>query len=58
MTICSSRFEILARTTATGLGMPNLPLVVVTHPIGGISPEEVKLKADSILDAVIAQLVE
>jgi len=40
------------------MGMANLPLVVVSHPIGGISPEEVKVKADSILDNVIARLVE
>ena len=58
MTICSNRFEVLARATATGLGMPDIPLVVVPHPIGGISGEEVVAKADSILDKIIARLVE
>jgi hypothetical protein len=38
--------------------MPNLPLVIVPHPIGGISAEEVIAKADSILDKVIKQLME
>ena len=57
MTICSNRFETLARSTAAGLGMPNLPLVIVPHPIGGISAEEVIAKADSILDNLIEQLV-
>ena len=57
MTICSNRFETLARATAAGLGMPNLPLVIVPHPIGGISAEEVIAKADSILDNLIEQLV-
>jgi hypothetical protein len=37
--------------------MPNLPLVIVPHPIGGISAEEVIAKADSILDNLIEQLV-
>jgi hypothetical protein len=37
--------------------MPNLPLVVVPHPIGGISLEEVKIKTDSIVDNVITQLL-
>jgi len=41
--------KILARTTAKGMGMPNLALVIVPHPIGGISPEEVKVKAGNIL---------
>ena len=58
MTICSNRFEVLARTTATGLGMPDLPLVIVPHPIGGISAEEVMAKADGILDNLIKQLVQ
>ena len=58
MTICSTRFETLARTTATGLGMPDLPLVILPHPVGGISAEEVIAKADGILDKVIARLVE
>ena len=58
MTICSNRFETLARATATGLGMPDLPLVILPHPVGGISAEEVIAKADGILDKVIARLVE
>ena len=57
MTICSNRFEVLARATATGLGMPNLPLVIVPHPIGGISAAEVIAKADSIMGNLIKQLV-
>jgi hypothetical protein len=58
VTVCSNRFETLARATATGLGMPNLPLVIVPHPIGGISAAEVIAKADSIVDKVITRLVE
>ena len=58
VTVCSNRFEVLAKATAAGLGMPNLPLVVVPHPIGGISAEEVIAKADSILDKVIKQMVQ
>jgi hypothetical protein len=36
--------------------MPDLPLVIVPHPIGGLRPEEVKAKANGIIDAVIARL--
>jgi hypothetical protein len=57
VTICSNRFETLARATAAGLGMPDLRLVIVPHPIGGISAEEVIAKSDSILDNLIKQLV-
>ena len=58
MTVCTNRFETLARATATGLGIPDIPLVVVSHPIGGISVQEVITKADSILDKVISRLTE
>jgi hypothetical protein len=36
--------------------MPDLPLVIVPHPIGGISPDEVKAKADGVIEAIIAKL--
>jgi hypothetical protein len=36
--------------------MPDLPLAVVPHPIGGISAEEVKDKADNIVDFIISKL--
>jgi hypothetical protein len=58
VTICTDRFEILAQITAQGIGMPDLPLVVVSHPIGGISPEEVKIKADNIIEKIIDRLVQ
>jgi hypothetical protein len=58
VTICSNRFEFLARATAKAMGISDLPLVVVSHPIGGISPEEVMLKADGIIDKVIGQLTK
>ena len=37
--------------------MPDLPLVIVPHPIGGIDPEEVKAKADAVFDKVVARLL-
>jgi hypothetical protein len=38
---------------AAALGFPDLPVVVVPHPIGGLKPEEVRQKADQALDNVI-----
>jgi hypothetical protein len=37
--------------------MKDIPLVIVPHPIGGISPEEVEAKTDAILDKVVAGLI-
>jgi hypothetical protein len=58
VTVCSNRFEVLARATAKGMGMADLPLVIVPHPIGGIPAAEVIVKADAILDNVIKTLVQ
>ena len=58
MTICSDRFKFLAQIEADSLGMPELPLVLVPHPIGGINANEVIQKADGIVEHVIACLVQ
>lgn len=33
--------------------MPDMAIVVVPHPIGGINPEEVVKKADEALEEII-----
>ena len=55
VTICTNRFEFLARATSVALGINDPHLVVVTHPIGGIGQEEVIRKADSIINNVVGQ---
>jgi hypothetical protein len=37
--------------------MPDLPLLVVPHPISSLSPEEVRARADSVVDVVISRLL-
>ena len=34
--VCSTSFERLGRTQAGVLGVPQLPLLMVTHPVGEI----------------------
>ena len=55
VTICSSEFVALGRAEAEALGMPDLPLAIIQHPLGGLAPEEVRQRAASVLNAV-AQL--
>jgi hypothetical protein len=38
--------------------MPGLPLVAVTHPLGGIPEEEVKRKADSAVEEIIEKATQ
>jgi hypothetical protein len=36
--------------------MPDLAIVVVPHPVGGIDPKEVERKADNIIEDIIKSL--
>jgi hypothetical protein len=46
----------VAHTTAASLGLPNLPVVAVPHPIGGVDPAAVRARAEGIVDAVLEAL--
>jgi hypothetical protein len=47
LTVVTSAFEGLARSIANTLGVPDLDLVVVDHPLQGITPEGVARAADA-----------
>ncbi len=44
--VCSGPFIKLGRTQARIFGVPDLPLLEIQHPLGGLSIEEVKGRAD------------
>ena len=48
----------MAQATVKNLGMPGLPLVIIPHPLGGLKLEEVREKADSIIEDIIARLLK
>jgi hypothetical protein len=45
-------------TTARNLGIQELPVAVVAHPIGGLKEEEVIRKADTIVEDLVSELCE
>jgi len=49
-------FLDLARATAATRGVPNLPLAVVPHPLGGVDAARIRARAESIVDDVLAAL--
>jgi hypothetical protein len=56
VTICSNKFYSLGEMVRKNLGLPNLPIVIITHPIGGLKEAEVIAKADAIVDQIIQAL--
>jgi hypothetical protein len=43
--VTTTAFETLAQHEAHTLGMEDLPLLVVDHPLGGEPPERIELRA-------------
>ena len=56
--ICSEPFVKLARTEAGVFGVAELPLVVIRHPLGGLSRDEVRERAAQAVPAIVAALTE
>ena len=56
VSIASSEFEDAADTQAKALGMDDAQCVFVPHPIQDATDDEMRAKADAVVDAVLAAL--
>jgi hypothetical protein len=52
----TDEFSLLAKAQVTAKGLPELPVVTVSHPIGGIPAAAAAAKADAIVDSVMRAL--
>ncbi len=58
VTIASSEFQDAAETQARALGMVDARRVFVPHPIQDATDDEMRAKAEGIVDAVLAALTQ
>ncbi|MFH1484442.1 MAG: hypothetical protein ABIH46_00080 [Chloroflexota bacterium] len=56
VTVCTREFEGLGRGQAKLMGMPDLPLVIVPHPVGGQPKAIVERYANDIVEQAAAVL--
>ena len=56
--ICSDPFIRLGKTQAKVFGVPDLPLVVIPHPLGGLSLEQVEGRAHVAIPQVVELIKE
>ncbi len=56
MSIASSEFVDAAETQARALGMLDAQRVFVAHPIQDANDEEMRAKADAVVDEIMAAL--
>ncbi|MEQ1772271.1 MAG: hypothetical protein ABL891_00695 [Burkholderiales bacterium] len=52
--ICSEPFRALGKNQARVFGAPELPLVMIAHPLGGLSLEQVQGRALVAIPQVVA----
>lgn len=45
--VCTEPFLKLARAQAKTFGVPDLPIIMIPHPLGGISIEQVEGRAEA-----------
>jgi len=56
--IASTEFVEAADVQAAALGMPDVRRIFVPHPIQDATDDEMRTKADAIVDALIQALVD
>ncbi len=56
--ICSGPFLKLGQAQARVFGVPDLPLIVIPHPLGGLALDEVRRRAEVAIPKVIDLLKE
>jgi len=54
--VATDALRDLADHTATDLGLTDLRVVSVAHPIGGVDPDEIRERADGMVDEVLGLL--
>ena len=54
----TKEFETLATLEARNRGLADLPLALIPHPLGGIHEEEVVLKAELVIEAVVSAVTK
>lgn len=56
--ICSDPFLRLGKNQARVFGVPDLPLIVIPHPLGGLELEDVKARAGVATPQLVAFIKE
>ncbi len=56
--ICSTPFQNLGKAQAKVFGVPDLPLVMIPHPLGGIGLDQVKQRAGHALESILKLIEE
>ncbi|MAW28844.1 MAG: hypothetical protein CMP98_08595 [Gammaproteobacteria bacterium] len=51
--LCTEPFEVTAKNIARVMGMPDYPFVILDHPLGSCTIEEIRERAKIAADAAV-----
>jgi len=54
--VCSTAFQKLGRAQAKVFGVPDLPLLIVEHPVGGLDLDRVEARAETAAPQLVRLL--
>lgn len=58
MVLCTDPFEVTARNIARVMGLPDYPFVMVDHPIGSRTAEEIRERAEEAYRQAVGILLK
>ena len=56
--VCSTAFRKLGETQAKIFGVPDLPLLIIPHPLGGLDLDSVKGRAEAATPQLVKLIRE
>ncbi|MFQ5381711.1 MAG: hypothetical protein ACE5EF_08835 [Dehalococcoidia bacterium] len=56
--LCTDPFEVTARNIARVMGLPDYPFVIVDHPIGSRTAEEIRERAEEAYRQAVGILLK
>ncbi|MDE3074194.1 MAG: hypothetical protein KGJ86_02080 [Chloroflexota bacterium] len=55
--VCTEAFLSLSKAEAEALGLSNLPQIVLPHPVGTRTAQEIEQLADAAIDQVVSAIM-
>ena len=56
--ICTDQFITSARTMSRVMGIPNYPVLFTPHPLGSLTPDQLRERAEQLTPQIIRLLRE
>jgi hypothetical protein len=56
--LCTRPFEVTARNIARGMGLPQYPFAILDHPLGSLTPDQIRGRAEDAYTQALSILLD